>query len=86
MADGSPLTEYHEPEAGDNEGRTHTRYVEAMTDHRFGVRLRFQLGFDFHFAPYVYYSSRLDDSLIYQYGDHRKRGPLETSGLLRKEV
>jgi hypothetical protein len=37
VADGSPLTEYHEPEAGDDEGRTHTRHVEAMTDQRFGV-------------------------------------------------
>lgn len=53
IVDGSPLTEYPDPESGVGESCSTTCYIEAKTDQSFGVKLRLLPGFDFRSAEFL---------------------------------
>ncbi len=86
IADDSPLTEYPDPEAGDDKGHTRTRYVEAKTGQSFGVQIKYQPGFDFEGAPYVYYRLYLDDCSAYFERAISMFGHSHSNGVLLSEI
>lgn len=87
IVDGSPLPEYPDPEAGDDdEGRTHTRYVEAKTDQTFGVQVKLQRGFDFRSAIAVFYKFEPDDAPTFFPGRLPKCQASHRNGILSNEM
>lgn len=87
IVDSSPLPEYPDPEAGDDdEGRTHTRYVEAKTDQTFGVQVKLQRGFDFRSAIAVFYKFEPDDAPTFFPGRLPKCQASHRNGILSNEM
>jgi hypothetical protein len=72
VCNGSPLTEYPDPEdssVGENHFR---RYVEARTSQRFGVQIKLLRGFNFEYVPIVCIRVELDDAACGWYQKFRK--------------
>lgn len=86
VADDSPLTEYPNPESGSDEDRVHTRYIEAKTGQIFGVRIRTLPGFNFQFAPFLYYKYFLDDNPNIHNGYIEKVPHARRNGIVRSQV
>lgn len=82
----SLLTEYPDPDVGNEEGRTHIRYVEAKTYQTFGVQVKFEPGFDFQNAPFVYWKHYVDDSKIFKSQGIARCSSSHNKGVLRREI
>ncbi len=61
LVDGQPLVEYHPPDGEAEPDQKLTRYVEVKAGQKFLIRVAFLPGFQFRFAPFVYYKFQVDD-------------------------
>jgi hypothetical protein len=62
ISEGSPLTEYLDPQGDSDNGSSHTRYVEARTDQPFEIQVKHLPGFNFECAPVVYADADIDST------------------------
>jgi hypothetical protein len=86
IVDGTPLTEYPDPEAGEDEARTYIRFVEAKTDKHFSIRVRLQPGFDFQDAPYAVFKIELDHQGVVYPLTFARDNTSVTNGIVRKSL
>jgi hypothetical protein len=84
ICDGSPLTEYLDPEGASDKGNSHKRFVEARTNQKFAVRVTLLPGFDFEYAPEVHGKVTLDDATAFSYDTAGKAYATHRKGKLLK--
>jgi hypothetical protein len=67
LVDGQPLVEYRDPDGEAEHEQKLTRYVEVKAGQKFKVRVTFLPGFEFRFAPFVFYKLKIDNGNTFKF-------------------